>query len=155
MKCENCGANMRADRRTKFCPYCGATIRQPDTVVDLEEVRANHAENMRVLEYQRKEKEDKNSNKLILGIFAGVILLLAIGFAIAFIPKANENNSLQKQVEKVQQLIVSGDYDAALVEAQTIRVEKRGLFDDHYSKWENQRKDLIRLIEQKKKESGQ
>lgn len=155
-KCENCGASLMVSDREpiQFCSYCGAAIQRAETAVDLERVRAEHAQTMHMMDSYDKERETKQDHKeIIIGL---IILLLVLGVMcwFAFVPKAMDDKRLDAQVTKVQQLILNGNYDEALIEAQSIRVQKEGLIDDRYNRWENQRKDLIKLIEQKKKESG-
>ena len=152
IKCENCGAIMQTDTENelRFCPYCGYAMEMPEDIVGLAKFQMKHEENVR----QQKVKEQKETDKHImigLAVFFGLVILTV---AIIFISRGNTDAGLERTVAEVQQLIIEGNYDEALIRAQTIRVQKDGLFDERYSRWENQRKDLIKLIEQKKRVSG-
>jgi len=151
IKCENCGANMNTDtdNAMRFCPFCGTAMKLPEDYVDLAKFTLKHNETVR----QRKvseEKEDEKRSLKITGIIFGAIFAI---IALIFILRGNIDAKLEATTAKVQQLILDRDYDQALILAQTIRVEKDGLFDPKYDRWENQRKDLIKIIEQKKKEA--
>lgn len=149
MKCENCGANLKADRRTQFCPYCGEAVMLPgmdrEMEIDFEKYKLNHAETVR----KRVDRSDAIRTILI------IILMIVIPF-LAVIPLSffDEDARMDRMASEVQQLILDGDYETASVKVETIRVEKKSLIDDHYNKYEALRNDLKKLIEQKKRESG-
>ena len=154
IKCENCGANMSMDTENtmRFCPFCGNAIKIPENYVDLEKFKAKHTEEVRQRIVKEKLEERKRDNKsTIITAICIVILIITCGFLIV---QVDPDSKCERIVELIQQLIEKEDYDKALLEAQKIRVEKQGLFDSRFDRWENQRKDLIELIEQKKKESG-
>lgn len=154
--CDNCGANMNVDpdNPMQFCPYCGAALKRDETIYDYARFKAKHDEQVRQKMVAEKKEDDKRTFKWLMLFIAIPLLALVLLGVFQEVPKASEDSRLNALVEEVQQLIISGDYDEALTKAQGIRVEKDGWFDDRFSKWENQRKDLIKLIEQKQRESN-
>lgn len=151
-KCENCGATLQIDTENaiKFCPYCGYALKLPEDMVDLAKFAMKHEEAVR----QRKVEEKRKDDKRIWMIIAIPFIVAILAVSIYFIVRGNGDAKVDQIAVEVQQLIMDGDYDTALVKAQLIRVEKQGIFDDHYNKYENLRNDLIKLIEQKKRESN-
>lgn len=95
----------------------------------------------------KKEKKRKATTSLI------PILLLILLFVLFFGSKAISHNNLEKKlqatVKEIQANISNGDYDTALIKAQSLHMD-----DDWSSKskehWDEQRAELIKLIEQKK-----
>lgn len=154
IKCENCGANMNTDTENamRFCPFCGNAIKLPENYVDLAKYTMQHKENIRRQMREEKLDDEKRDNKSTIILFICIALVL-VGIGYLF-TRVDPDMKCERLVESVQRLIREENYEDALLEAQKIRVEKSGLFDSRYDRWENQRKDLIRLIEQKKKESG-
>ena len=156
IKCENCGANMNTDtdNAMRFCPFCGAAMQLPEDIVDLAKFTLKHEEKVRQKKVEEHIAEDKRSAKVVAIIFGSIFGVILLALALFYGLRGNADAKLEKLTAEVQQMILDGDYDQALIMAQSIRVEKEGLFDEHFNRWENQRKDLIRLIEQKKKESS-
>ena len=152
IKCDSCGANLNTDTDNviQFCPFCGNAIKMPENCIDLAKFVIKHEESVR----KQKVIEEKARDKQLAKIFAAIFGVAIIICAMYFILRGNNDSQLKKKVSEVQQMIIDENYDDALVAAQSIRVEKEGLFDSRYAYWENQRKDLMKLIEQKKKESG-
>lgn len=153
VKCDNCGAVMRqnAKKPIAFCPYCGYSVKLPESSTDFERFKMEHNEEVRrrkFVEERLVEKENNKSiNRLFIGIAVALVFSMGLIFYLAYAPK----NKLENQVKKVQQLIADGDYETALIEAQSIRKDKDGLFDSEPAYWDNQRKDLIKLIETEKR----
>lgn len=153
IKCENCGANMGidTDNAMRFCPFCGNEIKIREDFVDLAKYAIKHNEAVRQQIVKEKREDSKRNNKtFIIEITCFILILVVFGYLLT---RVDPDMKCERLVEKVQQLIIDGKYDEALLEAQKIRVNKEGLIDERYNRWENQRKDLIKLIEQKKKEA--
>ncbi len=159
MKCSACGGSIMIDehRAILYCPFCGTKMPQKqdalDKIIRHKEYTRQFEEEVRqrkVAEKRADEKEkDRSSKRLLVGLVCALVVIFGFMFYMAYAPK----NKLENQVKKVQQLIAEGNYNLALIEAQSIRKDKDGLFDSEPAFWEQQRKDLIKLIEQKKKES--
>lgn len=150
-KCKQCGGSVPT--KGKFCPFCGSAVAVPETEFDFKKFELEHKEAVRQQMVLEKDIREKKTNKgLIIFLICFVLFFLAIALAV-IIPRRLEENRLNQTVAKVQQLIINGDLDQAIVEVETIRVEKDGLFDSRFSKWENTRNDLKKLIEQKRRES--
>ncbi len=108
--------------------------------------------------YDTKMKAVKKSKGKVKKILIGAIAAYAALMAIIFIMIGVENgreSKLDKQlnatVAEIQIDISNGDYDAALIKANTLH------FDSSISKskaedWDEQREALIKLIEEKKEE---
>lgn len=154
--CDNCGASMNADsdNAMAFCPYCGAALKQDETIYDYARFKAKHDEQVRKTVSAEKREDDRRTVKGAIIVFASLIALCALVIVIVRANKGSADARLEQLTTEVQQLIIDGNYDEAMVKVQGIRVEKDGWFDERYSRWENQRKDLIRLIEQKQRESN-
>lgn len=149
-KCENCGGNLKTDseHRMQFCPYCGAAVKIPETAFDHEKFVLEHQEKVR----QQKVKEDRKGTFIIIGVLALVFIMLIIYNTISDNEQKAKYANADQQIAKVQELISTGEYDQALIEAESIRVSKEGLLDWDYNKYESARKDLIKLIKEKQKE---
>lgn len=154
IKCENCGANMNTDtdNAMRFCPFCGNAIKLPEDYIDLAKFQAKHNEEVRkqIVKEQIESEKRNHKNTIVYGVCL-IVIMAVIWYGIT---QTDPDMKCERIVNKVQQLLAEENYDGAILEAQKIRVEKNGIFDSRYDRWENQRKDLIKLIEQKKKVSG-
>lgn len=150
MKCENCGANLKADQKTRFCPYCGTIFE----IAESGKFKSNQEIDLRFLDYQVKETKAKSERRLYIIAAVSLLVLFLITAAINLVPNWSEDTRINRLSDRVQQLIIEGDYEAAAIEVESIRVEKQGLFDGRYNKYETLRNDLKKLIEKKKRESG-
>lgn len=99
-----------------------------------------------------KEKK-KNSRGFIFAILGMVgVMILALGMiGIGRLSHNAKEKKLEQTVQEIQMDIINGDYDSALIKAQSLHM------DDNYSSdskehWDEQREQLIELIEQKKTE---
>ena len=150
-KCKQCGGSVPT--KGKFCPFCGSAVPVPETEFDFKKFELEHKEAVRQQIAKEKSIQETKSNKGIAIYFICFALFILVVALAVIIPRNAEDNRLNQTVAKVQQLIINGDLDQAIVEVETIRVEKDGLFDSRFSKWENTRNDLKKLIEQKRRES--
>ena len=158
MQCPSCGASITQDneRAVLFCPYCGASIPQEKSDLDKILEHDKYTKELEEKVRQRKEyekrtaqkEEERSRNRLVIVLICIFVLLLGI---LSYSSNAPQRK-LENQVKKVQQLIAQGEYDKALIEAQSIRKDKSGLFDSEPAFWDQQRNDLIKLIEEKKNE---
>lgn len=139
-RCPKCGSTVFEGDH--FCSACGNEFFKEDWSTEKVELMKQRM----VLDYDQKEKK-RGGVFIVLAVIAALVLLFAMDL---YYP--TEEKKLEAIVTKVQELILQEDYETAMVEVQAIRVKKEGLFDSNYDHWENQRKDLIKLIEQKQKE---
>ncbi len=140
------------DKPIMFCPYCGYALKLPENLVDLAKFQMKHNEEVR----QRIVREEISNNKRIakrtvLIVIASVLAMAAMFYVLFAI---DEDHKIDRLSNEVQQLILKGEYEEASIKVEGIRVEKKGLFDEHFNKYESLRNDLKRLIEQKKRESN-
>lgn len=97
------------------------------------------------------DAKKKKSMRMLL-ILLPVIIMAVICFGVFFgagISHSNKEKKLEQTVEAIQIDISNGDYDEALIKAQSLHM------DDNWSSesekhWDEQRKALIKLIEEKK-----
>jgi predicted RNA-binding Zn-ribbon protein involved in translation (DUF1610 family) len=157
-KCPNCGNNLLVDREhiVQFCSQCGTQLKIPETLFDHEKFVLEHEEKVRQRKFEEEQIREKERAKtgrrglfIILGVLGGCLLLL---FLLTY-QSEQKYIKADQQIAYVQQLISEGNYDRALIETESIRVAKDGLFDSKYKHYENARKDLIKLIKQKQKEA--
>ena len=153
VKCQNCGAMLmqNEEKSVLFCPFCGAELPKEEGAYDYSKFVLKHNEEVRQRMVEEEKKSDRRQWLIFLAIFAA--FGLAIYFGVVH-PHNIRVAKLEATLQEVYTDINEGRYDEAMVKVQSIRVEKEGWFDERYSRWENQRKDLIRLIEQKQRESN-
>lgn len=156
-KCPNCGNNVLVDRHhiAQFCSQCGTPLKIPETIFDHEKFVLEHEEKVRqtkVKEAREKEKTDRKHTNAFLLLCVGIIAAAFLYLHFNVKASKQKNVKADQQIKIVQELMAAGDYDRALIEAESIRVAKDGLWDPDYKHYENARKDLIKLIKEKQKE---
>lgn len=144
---------MDADNAMRFCPFCGAATKLPEDFVDLAKFTMKHEETVRQTKVKEKAESEKRTLKFAVIWFGAIFAIIGLTLFLTNNAERQTEVKLENIIAEVQQLVADGNYDEALLKAQTIRVEKDGLFDGNYRRWENQRKDLIRLIKKKQKEA--
>ncbi len=97
-----------------------------------------------------KKKKARLGLKFAVG-FGGFYLLLFLVIGCFVLSHKSQEKKMEKIVQEVQEDIKVGDYDSALIKAQSIRMD-----DDWSSEsteyWDNRREELIELIKQKMEE---
>lgn len=102
--------------------------------------------------YENKSREIKRAKvKGPLILFGLMGILVAIPLFI-FVPASIKENKLNKTVEEIQIDIKNGNYDDALIKANTLRYS-REWSSDKADDWDEQREYLIDLIEKEKAEN--
>lgn len=98
----------------------------------------------------RKAKKIKKNQMLILGM---ILVGLGVIFVLFFVGLANNHDikekKLQSIVVEIQQDIKSGNYDVALIKANTLHMDD-DWSDESKAAWDKQREYLINLIEKEK-----
>ncbi|MBR4578795.1 MAG: hypothetical protein IKO22_04175 [Oscillospiraceae bacterium] len=168
--CPNCGASLEVYNGidTLCCQYCGtkviinnqsdATIKAKESIKRIEhkEVMAdkilNHLKARSEQKAIEREKQRKESNKIILALVA----VLVVCFSIILINSHNNKAAEQEQDARFQEIVLSieediknEDYDAALIKAnQLYLVTKTPIGNDLKKKWDSTRIALIKQIEE-------
>ena len=108
--------------------------------------------------YDEKMKDVKKSKREKWGALVGCIVffVLIIGLcSIAIVYSESKSNKLDAKlnstVVEIQQDIIEGDYDSALVKANGLRFDPE-VSEEKAKQWDEQREDLIKLIKEKKRE---
>lgn len=163
MKCPNCGADLNVEDGLEsfFCQYCGTRIvleGQSDaalkaksrikTMDKLGDMQKEYHEYRRVREIQKEKERKRNAkNAKIVAIVCG-ILLIVMGIAIYFgaiLPEQKAAERLETIYAEIQQDIADGNYDSALVKANSLHWDGSGL--DTKRKWDKTREGIIEIIE--------
>ena len=109
------------------------------------------------LEAKGADKRTKRGiNKLLIVCFL-ILLLIPITIGAVFLGINIYESSIERQLEatvvQIQQDIASGNYDEALIKANGLRFDSSINYKKE-KQWDEQRKYLIELIEQKMEEEG-
>lgn len=109
--------------------------------------------------YKHKMKSVRNRKIMLLSIliisffFLGFILIMPLGhFSSEYKKEMALERELNAIVEEIQVDIKEENYDSALIKANSLYFDK-SLSTSKYKEWNEQRKSLIKLINEKKKES--
>lgn len=107
--------------------------------------------------YDKKEREIKSGKRKTPMIIGGLVIVYIIIMAFCFGMiggTTKREKELKKTVQEIQVDIQNGDYDDALIKANTLYYD-RGSSRTKADDWDKQREALIELIQEKKKEAGQ
>lgn len=138
------------ERAILFCPYCGVSIPQEknalDKILDYGKFSKEHKEKVR----QNKVREENAQNKKfwILTAICVAVFALVIIFAVGR-PHYARVHALEELVKEIEADIIAGDYDAAEVKVNRVRLDD-DYSDDENRKWDKEREYLIKLIREKK-----
>ena len=169
LKCTNCGAstevNIESDKTIVFCPNCGAKTFIDEEAKNIninyeyrkeDAARIKESENkarIKELELIHKDKEDKRAWK-----FGAISMIVAISFCVFWIvstdlKQKSSETQLQTIVEEIQVDITNGNYDAALIKANSLHYS-----DDPDSetgkKWRETRENINSVIEDARKNTA-
>lgn len=100
-------------------------------------------------------KKEKNLKSLKFGaLFLSLFLVIGVVYGCASIKHRQKEAQLEQTVQEIQIDINNGNYDDALIKANSLHMD-----DDFSSEseehWDEQREALIKLIEEKKEEAGE
>lgn len=150
-KCTNCGAMLELNSENKiyFCPFCGAKIPVPqdhdDKMIDYSKFVLKHEEEVRKQKVKEKEKEDKSTTRILVGMLIFVAVIFGIVIGRHLIKVAN----LEKLTAEIQQDVIEGRYDEAAIKVTRIRLDDDWSHEETW-KWDQQREALEKLIKQKR-----
>ncbi|WP_051212485.1 zinc ribbon domain-containing protein [Butyrivibrio fibrisolvens] len=118
---------------------------------DFIKIRDLYDRTTKAINSAKKAKSRKTRNTIILGLCLMFVPAILFGL-VGYIPHRMRENKLEQTVQEIQVDISNGDYDAALIKAQSLHM------DDNWSSeskehWDEQRESLIKLIEQKKEDN--
>jgi hypothetical protein len=108
--------------------------------------------------YDEKMKDVKKSKRepwlAVVGCFVLLVLTIGVLFSVGLYSDSKNDKldaKLNSTVVEIQQDIIEGDYDSALVKANGLRFDPE-VSEEKAKQWDEQREDLIKLIKEKKKE---
>ena len=148
LNCPNCGAILKqdSDHRYLFCPFCGVEIpKEENEMIEFSKYVLKHEEEVRQRKVAEKAQEDRSSHRLLIGLIIG--LLLIFGFVSG--RHYYQVHQLNQLVIEIQEDIVAGRYDEASVKVTRVRLND-GFSGEETYKWNEQRKELEKLIKQKR-----
>lgn len=147
--CTSCGALLELDNKNGdilFCPHCGKK-----TIISNEDIRFEKFK-MRFNEEVREKKvaEDEKDNKRLWKHLLILLLIASIYPLKMTIQHSKEINRLNTLVIEIREDIVNERYEEAQAKIASVR-----LMDNYSSeeskKWEETRKDLEKLLKEKRK----
>ena len=166
LKCPNCGADIEIENGidTFYCKYCGYKIildGQSDAAINAKvrimELESNERIKKEKLNYKRekKEKADKEANKVIIGF----LIFFALAFLVMFTMVHLENKGVKDQEKKLQAIvdeimvdIDNGDFAEARVKANTLYWDSSWTSEPK-KKWDQTRKEILKQIDKAEKEA--
>jgi hypothetical protein len=83
-----------------------------------------------------------------------LVLTIGVLFSVGLYSDSKNDKldaKLNSTVVEIQQDIIEGDYDSALIKANGLRFDPE-VSEEKAKQWDEQREDLIKLIKEKKKE---
>ncbi len=164
--CPQCGASLEIEDGidTFFCKYCGekvvltnqdAKTLKAKTAVKKFEHREKmtdkligHLNERATRKAEEKEKQRKDVNKamlVLLAVMAVCMIMLLSRTGSQRRESMAEETRLQQIVDQIEIDIDNGDYDAALIKANSLYYTS-GYSNDVKKKWDNTRESLIELI---------
>ena len=175
LRCPNCDAFMEVEDNLElcYCKYCGTRIllneqseavvkaktrlRMTDKISDTAIKLQSKRYEQKQIRMQYEAEEDKRNNKLIMFLFALMILLfVGMGLLIHFQIKSdnetvyNEQVRLETLLNEILQDIEEGEYDLALIKSSGLRYSVRPSSDDYEEQWEETRRTVVSMIEKER-----
>lgn len=165
MKCPNCNANLQVDDGIEsfFCQYCGtkiilegqsnAAIRAKARLKTLDKVgeiqKNHHRQRMELREQKAVIQAAEERRALLVGgiCFLVCILICVLMMVCIRISNTKENTRLETIYSEIQADMENGDYDSALMKANTLRFSADN--KDLKNQWDQTRESLIEIIESK------
>ncbi len=152
LKCPACGALLKSDsgRAIAFCPYCGAEIKQEksdlDKILEHERFKKEHEEKVR----QQKVKEsDQSDKRIFIGLGAAAVAIVLLIMFTVVLPHRIRAGKMESLSKEIQQDILADRLDEAWVKTTQLRLDD-GYSSDENKKWNDIRKDLQRMIIEKR-----
>lgn len=164
LKCPQCDADLEVENGIDlfYCKYCGcrlmldgqnkhviaAKMHQKD--LEHERYKMKFAAQEKEKDYQRTKENDKNAVIGGISIFAIIVLIIIIVFALGSSSVRREERKLSKIENEVRALIEEGRYDEALTRVEQIRYEN-DWESEPKKKWDKTREALKKEIKSKQK----
>ena len=110
---------------------------------------------IRSIEKGKKEKKGKDRRNYLMVFLLLMPIFILLGLLIIFNPSSgnSEEEKLEKKVIEIQADIINGDYDSALIKANSLRYDE-GKSKTKAKQWDEQRENLIEIIKEKKQEES-
>lgn len=160
LRCPECGANFESNEKVSFCSHCGAKLffddgtktinynYKTEDVAKIKEVEAN-----KEIELNKRQEESRSQKKVGIGLIIFFAIFI-IGFGSLFmgIKKGSDTQEreLQSIVNEIYIDINTGNYETALIKAKSLHYTA-DWSSEIEEKWDDTRKSLIKIIEEKMK----
>ena len=170
LECPNCHAALDNDYGNAgifFCKYCGQKMiveemQNAEYDLKIKKMEMDHETQKMAMEqksqnmkyaHERDKEILQNKNKMMLILVSVGLIILLMLFAVLAPQSIGSDHrkrvkELQKTEQQVQEAIINGDYDLAIIKVNQLRL------DDGYSTtqteaWDAKREDYIELINKK------
>ena len=157
LKCPECGANFESDEKVSFCSHCGAKLYFDDGNRNIN-YNYKTEDIAKIKEIEMKKEQEVQRRKDEPKIWIGLLLFFLICFGIlgmmAFIGdkrSKSQEEELQSIVNEIYVDIDNGEYEKALIKANSLYYTYGGTESSTTKKWNSTRESLIQLIEEKMK----
>jgi len=172
LQCKECGANINIEtnkQKIVFCSYCGTKHFIDDESLNInvnykkEDVarvkESEHKVKIREMELAHELKASKRESK-------DWVRWIIVAFALMFLPtiffsffNSSEKKEHLAEIERLQNIVVEieaevviGNYESALIKANSLHYIS-SYSSDTKKKWDETRKGMIKTIEQSKKDA--
>lgn len=140
------------------CGYCGTTITKTEeagSIAAIKKEKYKHDIARRKIDAKEraKEREDRNDRWLFISLASIIVFGLLLVTIVSYNspPQENQTAKLEALVLEIEQDVANGDYDTALLKANRVRWDGVGKTDA--KKWDEERKELIKLIKELQKKN--
>ena len=115
---------------------------------DFSKIQAVYDAKKSEIDAARKAKRGKNRAAFI--VFIAFAMIPILYFSFAYIRYRTKDRELENTVIDIRQYIADGDYDSAIIKANTLHMDINWSTESERH-WDKEREALIKLIEEKKK----
>lgn len=157
LTCPECGASFEGNEKVSFCSHCGAKLFFDNGDKNINyNYKTEDIAKIKEIEF-KKEKELQNRKdepKIWLSLLIVFIICFGLLGIMAIIEQKKDESietELQSTVNEIYVDIENGNYDKALVKANSLYYTGAGSESQTAKKWNSTRESLIKLIEEKMK----